>query len=156
MRHSALTALLVGAAAALTGLTAGCGSSHSQSTHATNTGNITAHVTTFLKSHEATHGALAGTGHFTISGAIRDEGKVSDYRKVDGNLARIRRVAHGRQGTITFLITIHLDAASRERWTIASGTKTYKGLHGSGLEVVDNYDSVPATFVQTGTVSSAG
>jgi hypothetical protein len=100
---------------------------------------------------EITDGSVAGTGHFTISGAVNDRGRVTDYRKVVGSTALIRRVAAGRKGTLVFLIKINLNTGA-EPWTISSGTKRYKGLHGKGTQVVDNYLSTPAVFKQKGTV----
>jgi len=116
-------------------------------------GKITVRSTETLKSQDVTNGGIAGTGHFTISGAISDKGKVTDYRTLKGTTAKIRRVTVGKKGTITFLITIHLGSASPAPWTITSGTKSYKGLHGKGTQVVDNFSSTPATFVLKGTAS---
>ena len=67
--------------------------------------------------------------------------------------ALIRRVVVGKKGTITFLITLYQSASAPGKWTITSTTRTYKGLHGNGTQVVDNYTSTPATFVLAGTVS---
>lgn len=115
-------------------------------------GKITVHSTEVLKAEDVTDGGVAGTGRFTISGAIGDKGTVTDYRTVKGARAIIiRRVAAGKKGTITFAITINLTAGSAP-WTIASGTRAYKGLRGKGTEVVDNYEAHPATFVLKGTV----
>jgi streptogramin lyase len=128
-------------------------------------GKITLHSTETLKRPDITNGHVAGTGRFTISGAINDSGTITDYRTVKGSLALIRRVAVGKKGTITFVTRIYLatglcDAISAsscsvtaEPWTITSGTQAYKGLHGKGTEVVDNFDSRPATFAMEGTVS---
>jgi len=115
-------------------------------------GKITLHSTETLRGPDITDGHVAGTGRFTISGAINDEGTITDYRTVKGALALIRRVAVGKKGTITFVIRINL-ATGSEPWTITSATKAYKGLHGKGIEVVDNYASTPATFTMQGTVS---
>jgi hypothetical protein len=65
--------------------------------------------------------------------------------------ALVRRVAVGKNGTITFLITIHMSTGC-ETWTIGSATKRYKGLRGQGKEIVDDWSSTPAKFVLTGTV----
>ncbi len=89
----------------------------------------------------------------TISGAIADAGAITDYRTVTGDKILIRRVAVGKKGTITFLITLYQSASAPGKWTITSATRTYTGLHGSGAQVVDNYTSTPATFVLAGTVS---
>jgi hypothetical protein len=117
-------------------------------------GQITVRSTETLKSYEVTNGGVAGTGHFTISGAINDKGTVTDYSRVKGSTALIRRVTVGKKGTITFLITLHRGgSASPAPWTITSGTKAYKGLHGKGTQVVNNFRSTPATFALKGTVS---
>jgi len=113
---------------------------------------ITAHFAETLTPQNITNGGVAGTGRFSITGAAIDNGNVTDYRTVKGNTALIRRVAVGKKGTITFLITINLSTGS-EPWTITSATKSYEGLHGAGTESVDNYDDSPATFALEGTVS---
>jgi hypothetical protein len=103
---------------------------------------------------DVTDGGVAGTGHFTASGAITDRGGYIDYRTVDSThtTAQVRRVTVGEKGTIVFLIVINLKSGS-EPWTVISGTKAYDGLRGRGTEVVDNYADTPATFVMKGTVS---
>ena len=106
-----------------------------------------------MKDSDVTNGGVSGTGHFTISGAIADAGAVTDYRTVKGNNVLIRRAAVGKKGTITFLITLQVSASTPGKWTITSATRIYKGLHGNGTQVVDNYTSTPATFVLAGTVS---
>ena len=115
-------------------------------------GKITLHSAEVLKTPEVTNGGFAGGGRFTISGAITDKGHVTDYRTVKGNTALLRRVAVGEKGTITFLITIDL-ATGAEPWTITSGTGSYKGLHGHGTEVADEWWNTPAHFTMLGTVS---
>ena len=97
-----------------------------------------------------TSGGVAATGRFTISGAITDKGRVTDYRTPKGNKVLIRRVVVGKDGTITFLITLY---SGVQRWTITSATKSYKGLRGSGAQTMDNTGSTPATFTLAGTVS---
>ena len=69
-----------------------------------------------------------------------------------GQIATIRTVNAGKNGTITFVITIDL-ATGSSAWTITSGTKSYAGLHGKGTLTVDNFESNPYTFVMKGTVS---
>jgi hypothetical protein len=115
----------------------------------------TVRSTETLKSQDVTNGDVAGTGHFTISGAIADAGAVTDYRTVKGSKVLIRRVAVGKKGTITFLITLDTTAPATAlgQWTITSATRSVKGLHGKGAQVVDNYASSPATFELAGTVS---
>ena len=94
-----------------------------------------------------TDGSLAGKGTFKASGAIPDAGTALAYRTVrpDGTLITLRFVTKGRKGTITYVVKIdtnagHPDAASR--WTIASGTKAYQGLHGKGTTSVNRSYSV--------------
>jgi len=100
-----------------------------------------------------TNGGVAGTGHFTLTGAINDKGTYIGYRSVRGQIAKVRDVLTGKKGTITIVITIHLGRESPAPWTITSGTKRYAGLHGKGRLIVDNYESNPYTFVMEGTVS---
>jgi hypothetical protein len=99
-----------------------------------------------------TDGSVAGTGRFTVTGAIDDEGTFIGYRSVKGEIAKIRGVYAGKNGTITFVTTIDLTTGS-SAWTITSGTKSYAGLHGKGTLTVDNYQRDPYTFVMKGTVS---
>ena len=82
-----------------------------------------------------TDGSLAGKGTFKASGAITDAGTALGYRTVraDGTLITLRFVAKGKKGTITYVVKIDTNAGT-SRWTIASGTKAYKGLHGKGTE----------------------
>jgi hypothetical protein len=116
-------------------------------------GRITARSTEIPKGDDVTNGGVAGKGRFTISGAITDKGKVTDYRTVKGGTALIRRVVVGARGAITFLITIHLGETGPEPWRITSATRAYKGLHGKGRQVVDKYYETPAIFVLKGTVA---
>ena len=55
-----------------------------------------------------TNGGVAGTGHFTATGAINDKGTYTGYRSVRGQIAKVRNVMVGKKGTITIVITIHL------------------------------------------------
>lgn len=80
---------------------------------------------------DVTNGGVAGRGHFTARGAITDKGTVVTYRTVKGSRITLRFVAVGKKGTITFVTKIDT-TAGRARWTITSGTKAYKGLHGQG------------------------
>ena len=82
-----------------------------------------------------TDGSLAGKGTFKASGAIPDAGTALAYRteRADGTLITLRFVAKGKKGTITYVVKIDTNAGT-SRWTIASGTKAYKGLHGKGTE----------------------
>lgn len=100
-----------------------------------------------------TNGGVAGTGHFTATGAITDSGTYTGYRRVSGQVATVRDVLVGNKGTITIMITIHLWTESASPWTITSGTKRYAGLHGKGTLTVDNYQANPYTFVLKGTTS---
>jgi hypothetical protein len=95
-----------------------------------------------------TDGGVAGTGRFTASGAIRDKGKVTAYRTVKGALITLRFVSAGTKGTITFVVKIDTNVGT-SRWTITSGTRAYKGLHGRGIER-ENADYTVSTL--TGTV----
>ncbi len=101
------------------------------------------------KGDSVTNGDVAGTGRFTASGAVSENGKVVVYRTVKEPLITLRYVAAGKKGTITFLVKINT-SISTSRWTITSGTKAYKGLHGEGIES-ENADYTVSTL--TGSVS---
>ena len=125
----------------------------SSTTHEPASGKITVRSTETLNSPDVTDGNVAGTGHFKISGAISDAGRVTDHRTVKGNKVLIRRVVVGKKGMITFFVTLDTSAPSTAlgHWTITSATKSYEGLHGSGKQTVDDFESSPSTFA--GTVS---
>lgn len=97
---------------------------------------------------EPTDGSVAGTGHFTASGAITDKGKTVAYRTVKGDIITLRFVNAGRKGSVTFLVKINT-VLGISRWTISAGTRAYKGLHGKGIES-ENADYTVSTL--TGTV----
>jgi hypothetical protein len=82
-----------------------------------------------------TDGSFAGKGTFKATGAITDAGPVLAYRSVSatGTLITLRFVAKGKKGAITYLVRIDTNAGT-SRWTIASGTGAYEGLHGKGGE----------------------
>lgn len=152
-RCGLLGAPLAVVAIAVAVLASSCGSSHSSTTSSSpkpTSGKITVQSTETLSAPDVTNGGAAATGNFTISGAITDKGRVTDYRTPKGN--KVRRVVVGKDGTITFLITLY-SGVEPGRWTITSATKGYKGLHGSGAQTVDNTGSTPATFTLAGTVS---
>ncbi len=85
--------------------------------------------------YDVRDGSLAGIGAFKASGAVRDTGKALAYRTVNsqGTLITLRYVAKGKKGTITYVVKVDTNA-NTSRWTIASGTRAYKGLHGKGTE----------------------
>jgi hypothetical protein len=128
-------------------------------------GTVTLHFRAPKGVHEPIiNGGVSGFGDFTATGAITDHGTFTDYGRVNsaGTTRVIRRVTVGKKGTIVFVIVANLEPLSSsltlppaglETWTIASGTDTYNGLRGRGTEVVDNFTSIPATFVLKGTVS---
>ena len=101
--------------------------------------------------YPVTDGSRVGKGTFRATGAITDAGTALAYRTVsaDGTLITLRFVTKGRKGTITYLVKIDTNAGT-SRWTIASGTKAYKGLHGKGTET-ENADYTVSTL--RGTVS---
>jgi hypothetical protein len=96
-------------------------------------GKVTVRITFKNDGRDVGDGSLAGTGRFTATGGITDSGTVRIYRTKKPGLIIIRDVAAGKKGTISFVVTINL-ANESARWTIASGTKAYKGLHGKGTE----------------------
>lgn len=120
----------------------------------TASGAVTVRCTETLGAGDVTNGGVSGTGRCTMRGAVSDEGTATDYRRQVANTALVRRVVAGRKGTIAFLIRIDLGAGSEPTWSVKSGTGAYRGLHGKGREVVDNFSSMPATFVMKGTVSN--
>lgn len=116
--------------------------------------SLTVRCTETLTGNDVANGGVSGTGHCTITGALQDSGRTTDYRTQSGDTAVIRRVVTGAKGTITFVITIPLAGGpGGEPWKITSGTKIYQNLHGRGYQVVDNFASSPATFMLKGTVS---
>jgi hypothetical protein len=89
---------------------------------------------------DVTDGSLAGKGTFKASGAITDQGVALGYRTVKGDpssvagaLITLRFVTKGKKGTIAYVVKIDTTAGT-SKWTIASATKAYKGLHGNGTE----------------------
>jgi hypothetical protein len=79
-------------------------------------------------------GSLAGTGTFKATGAVTDTGKALAYRTVGlRGLITLRYVTRGRKGTIVYVVRIDTGAGT-SRWTIASASGAYKGLHGKGTE----------------------
>jgi len=90
---------------------------------------------------DVTNGGVSGRGRFTATGAISDSGSVVAYRTVKGNLdvgralITLRFVTRGKKGTITYLVKVRIEpTTTTSTWTIASGTKAYRDLHGSGHE----------------------
>jgi hypothetical protein len=113
-------------------------------------GKVTVRITgTNDGGDKVTNGGVAGHGNFTASGAITDKGTVTGYRTVKGAFITLRFVSVGTKGAITFVVKIDTDLGT-SRWTISSGTKAYKGLHGKGTER-ENADYTVSTL--TGTVS---
>jgi hypothetical protein len=96
-------------------------------------GKVTVRIAGVNDGRDVGDGSLAGTGHFTAAGAITDKGKALVYRTKKGALIILRYVTAGEKGTITFVVRIDTILAT-SRWTITSGTKAYKGLHGKGIE----------------------
>jgi len=115
-------------------------------------GKVTVRIAGANNGQDVTNGGVAGRGHFTASGAITDKGTVVAYRTVKGSLPggliTLRFVTFGKKGTITFVVKIDTSVGT-SRWTITSGTKAYKGLHGKGTER-ENADHTVSTL--TGTV----
>ena len=106
---------------------------YARNTSAAIGGRVTVRVAGANDGRDVGDGSLAGTGHFTAVGAITDKGKSLVYRTKKGALIILRYVTVGEKGTITFVVRIDTILAT-SRWTITSGTKAYKGLHGKGTE----------------------
>jgi hypothetical protein len=99
-----------------------------------NGGKVTVRITATSRTPgEVTNGGVAGKGRFAAVGAIRDKGTEVTYRTMHGALITLRFVTVGHKGTITFVVKIDTSVGT-SRWTIASGTKAYRGLHGKGTE----------------------
>lgn len=95
---------------------------------------VTVRITTTSRvSGEVTNGGVVGKGRFVATGAVKDKGTEITYRMQKGPLITLRYVTVGKKGTITFVVKIDTTVGS-SRWTIASGTKAYRGLHGKGTE----------------------
>jgi hypothetical protein len=103
-------------------------------TMASNTGaKVSVRIAGGNNGQDVGNGGVAGTGHFTASGAISDKGTVTTYRTKKAALIILRFVTVGKKGKITFVVKIDTNVGT-SRWTIASGTRAYKGLHGKGTE----------------------
>jgi hypothetical protein len=94
---------------------------------------VTVRVAFGNNGQDISDGSVAGKGRFTAKGAIVDRGKTVIYRTKTGSLITLRYVTQGKKGAITFVIKINIDLGT-SRWTITSGTRAYKGLHGKGIE----------------------
>jgi hypothetical protein len=141
--------VLIGCAIAV--ISPACGSSKTGGSSSSLSRSITVRCAESLRRPNPSAHAKSGSGHCAISGAINDRGTVTDSRTQKGNLATVRRVAVGSRGTITFVIKVNV-LTGEETWTIASATKAYRGLHGTGRQVIDAYYKTPARFVMKGTV----
>jgi streptogramin lyase len=82
---------------------------------------------------DATNGAVALVGRFTVTGAITDKGTDTAYLTAQPTTDLLRHVMVGKKGTINLLVTIPV-AGGAKLWKITSGTRAYKGLHGNGTE----------------------
>jgi hypothetical protein len=98
---------------------------------------------------DITDGGIAGTSAFKASGAITDAGSAVVYRSRKDAKITLRFASTGKKGALTFVVRIDADKGT-SRWAIASGTKAYAGLHGTGTER-ENSDYTVSTL--TGTVS---
>jgi hypothetical protein len=112
-------------------------------------GRVTVRIAFTNDGRDVGDGSLAGTGHFTAAGAITDRGRSLVYRTKKGPLIILRYVTLGQKGTITFVVRIDTSLGT-SRWTIASGSKAYNGLHGKGIE---NENAQYTVSTLTGSVS---
>ncbi len=115
---------------------------------ATSSHQVKVRITGANNGQEVTNGGVAGIGRFSAAGAITDNGTAVAYRTLKAALITLRFVNAGAKGTITFVVKIDTNVGT-SRWTITSGTKAYKGLHGKGIER-ENVDYTVSTL--TGTV----
>jgi len=95
--------------------------------------SVTVRIAVTNDGSEVSNGDVAGTGRFTAHGGITDRGKVVVYRTMNGSHITLRFLAAGVKGRITFVVKIDATLGT-SRWTIASGTRRYRGLHGRGTE----------------------
>jgi hypothetical protein len=106
------------------------------------------HINDEQQGDSVTNGGVAGVGQFAASGAISEKGKVVVHRTQRGPLITFRYITSTSKGTITFVVKTNINLGT-SRWTITSGTKAYKSLHGGGIER-ENGDFTVITL--TGTV----
>jgi hypothetical protein len=148
VRVLGLSSALLLAAAALAGASLAIAPAVARAGGESGGGKVRVRFTGTNDRQDVTNGGIAGTGHFTASGAITDKGTVTGYRTVKGTRITLRFVSVGKKGTITFVVKIDTTLGT-SRWAIASGTKAYKALHGKGTEH-ENADYTVSTL--TGTV----
>jgi hypothetical protein len=88
-------------------------------------------------------------GRFTISGAISDRGRFTDFGAHQGGWKIVRHL-YGAKGTIR--ITLRHGGPD---WTITKGTKAYAELRGSGSEEGHDTDHARGTvdYTMEGTVT---
>jgi hypothetical protein len=96
--------------------------------------------------------AVSGVGRFRISGAISDRGTTRARRTVKSTTVVIRRVMVGKKGTFRLVLTIP-KAGGDKTWRITSGTRAYKGLHGTGTEDSAIFSGELGDFMLSGKVS---
>jgi len=141
--------LLASSSALLLAAAVLAGASLASDSRAAAAGSVTVRCAGANNGKDVEDGSLAGTGRFTAVGAITDRGACLVYRTKKGALIILHFVTVGKKGTVTFLDRIDTILAT-SRWTITSGTKAYKGLHGKGTER-ENAQYTVSTL--TGTVS---
>jgi hypothetical protein len=133
VRVLGLSSALMLTAAALTGASLAIAAQGARAGDNSGARKVTVRIAFTNNGQDVSDGSVAGIGHFTATGAISDQGKVLIYRTRKGAWIILRNVTVGTKGTITFVVKIDTILGT-SRWTIASGTKAYKGLHGKGVE----------------------
>ena len=152
MRLRAIVLALI--TAAMTAFLAVAGSSLAAPSQAQTGGKVKVRIAGGPKNgKDVTNGGVVGRG---LHGdrPFTDQGRAVTYRTVKGNLAAgnavitLSLVTTGKKGAITFLVKIVVKpTTTTSRWTIASGTKAYKGLSGKGTER-ENADHTIVTLTE--------
>jgi hypothetical protein len=113
-------------------------------------GTVTLHIRE--RGDASANNAVSGVGRFRISGAISDRGTTRARRTVKSTTVVIRRVMVGKKGTFRLVLTIP-KAGGDKVWRITSGTRAYKGLHGTGTEDSAIFSGTLGDFMLSGKVS---
>ena len=103
-------------------------------------GKVTLHITGSGNA-DATNGAVAGVGRFTITGAITDKGTGTAYRTVKPTTVLLRHVLVGNKGTINLLVTIDIAGGTK----LCRSSRAPRRTRGSTAKAQRIRRSSPAT-----------
>ncbi len=104
--------------------------------------------------YEGKIGKGSATGHatFTAKGAIADSGTVLIHGRDTGRIVYTKLTFTGKKGT--FYVSEKIIKGGVHTWTVTSGTSTYVGLHGKGVESgAPNFQTLHVRVDMIGTVS---